>query len=71
MKCCSKGFDTHPDIINHGCSIFYYPNETGSGKPCKFFTMCQNGMKRAVKEEPWAIKKHNEYLKGIKTDGMD
>ena len=64
MKCGGKGIDTAPEIIREGCELMYFPNESGSGKPCKFFSMCQKQMKRLIETEAEPMKLHKYYLEG-------
>lgn len=59
---CGDGIDTDPDVIRHACGMWYYPNDTGSGKPCKFYKKCQNSMKWAIENVEWAKSLHESYL---------
>lgn len=62
MKCGKNGIDTHPDVIRCACGIWYYPNETGSSRPCKFYARCQNMIRDGITNIPWVMDKHKEYL---------
>jgi len=55
--------DTHPDILNSICSVFFYPcGEHG----CKFSKECAAAIKRAIQDDQhWVKKKHKEYLASI------
>ena len=62
MKCGTKGIDTAHEIIFEGCNMFYVPNDTGTERPCKHFTMCQKRMKRMIEAEDEPRKLHRKYL---------
>jgi hypothetical protein len=55
--------DTHPDIMNSICSVFFYPcGEHG----CKFSKECAAVIKRSIQDDQhWVKKKHEEYLTSI------
>ena len=65
MKCAKNAIDTHPDIINTACGIWYYPNESGSGKPCKFFARCQTMIKNNIESTDWVKELHKKYLESM------
>ena len=69
MKCAKNAIDTHPKVINEACGMWYYPNDTGSSKPCKFYTRCQGTIKKALENIEWCKKYHEEYLKENQADG--
>lgn len=62
MRCGDKGIDTAPEIISEGCELMYYPNDTESEKPCKYFVMCQNRVKRLIETEVEPKELHKQYL---------
>ena len=55
MKCAKNSIDTHTKVINEACGMWYYPNDTGSSKPCKFYTRCQGTIKKALENIEWGV----------------
>lgn len=68
MKCGRTGVDTHEEIICQACSIFYYPNDTGTERPCKHFTKCQAWMKKVIEEDDEPRDLHSEYVRSKEGD---
>lgn len=64
MQCSERGIDTAPEIIEESCFLFYYPNDTGSARPCKYFTKCQRRVKRLIEMEDEPRELHRKYMEG-------
>ena len=67
MRCGKEGMDTSQEVLNAYCLKYFYP--TNEEKPCKLYDDCQAAMSEAVKNIPWCIEKHEEYIRSM-NDGQ-
>ena len=62
MRCGLLGVDTHPEIINRACYVWFYPPSPYSRYPCKCYRRCQKCIADLISEEPKAMQLHKQYM---------